>query len=331
MGTSIAYHLTKLGVEDVLLLEQGSIGGGTTWHAAGLVGTIRNTLAETRLSRYASELIPRLEQDTGLGTGWRQCGSITLARCKDRDTVLRRTLSRGQAFGMTGEMLTPSEAAERYPVDMRIDDLVSALWLPGDGIVTPGDFCSALAKGAKMHGAQMVEKVHLNAVVTNHGRVVGVNTDAGYVKCDVFVNCAGLWAREVGFKCQPQVNVPLHAAEHFYVITKPINGCEPNLPVMRDPDGHTYFREWSGGLVAGGFEKKCKPCFHDGAPERFEYSLLEEDWDHFAQLMDEILWRVPSMKDTEIRQMINGPESFTSDGHYLFGEVPEVCDIFCIF
>ncbi|KJE97128.1 dimethylglycine dehydrogenase [Capsaspora owczarzaki ATCC 30864] len=307
IGNSVAYHLAKLGWKDVVLLEQGKIGCLTTWHAA-----------ETKLSDYGSKVYASLEAETG----WRQCGSITVARKdSERLTHIKRNAAKAAAFGIKAEIISPSEVSKLYPM-MRTDDLAGALWLPEDGVATSTDLCNAFSKGAKMNGVQIHEGVEVQKVFTKNGAVSGVRTNEGDIACDVFVNCGGLWSREIGKLSEPQVNIPLHAAEHFYIVTKNLQGVHPNLPVMRDPDGYTYFREWSGGLVAGGFEPKCKPCFHDAIPKPFEFELLPDDWDHFGVLMEQILHRIPSIESVEVRNMVNGPESFTADNQYVLGETP---------
>ncbi len=326
IGTSTAYHLTRLGWTDVLLLEQGSLSGGTTWHAAGLVGQLRASESGTRLVQYSGELYERLEEETGLSTGYRQCGGLIVARTEDRMTQLRRTAATAEAFGLECAMLTPAEALERWPV-MSVDDLLGAIWLPGDGRANPTDLTAALAKGARMRGARILERTRVLDVLTRDGAVCGVRTDAGDVEAEVVVNCAGQWAAQVG--AMAGVSVPLHACEHFYVVTDQVDGMRPDLPILRDPDGWTYFKEEVGGLVVGGFEPEAKPWVgpHE-IPYPFEFSLLEEDWEHFSVLMDSALKRIPVLHETGIRKLYNGPESFTPDNQFLMGEAPEVRGFF---
>ena len=326
VGTSVAYHLTLLGWTDVLLLEQGRLSSGTTWHAAGLVGQLRANESGTRLVQYSAELYASLEAETGLSSGYKQCGGLTVARTPERWTQLLRTAATAEAFGLECELLTPEQAGERYPV-IRTDDLVGAIWLPRDGKANPTDTTQALAKGARMRGARIVEKVRVTGVDVRDGRAVGVRTDLGDVECEVVVNCAGQWAKQVG--ALAGVTVPLHSAEHFYVVTEPFAGVHPDLPVLRDPDGYTYFKEEVGGLVVGGFEPEAKPWVApDRIPYPFEFQLLEEDWDHFAILMDSALHRIPVLERTGIRKFYNGPESFTPDNQFLLGEAPEVAGFF---
>jgi glycine cleavage system aminomethyltransferase T/glycine/D-amino acid oxidase-like deaminating enzyme len=326
IGTSVAYHLTALGRADVLLLEQGSLSCGTTWHAAGLVGQLRATESGTRLVQYSTELYSRLEAETGQSAGFRRCGGVTVARTEDRMTQLRRTAATAEAFDLECELLTPRQAQERYPV-MRTDDLVGAIWLPDDGKANPTDLTMALARGARRRGASIREHVRVLDVLTDDGMVTGVRTDHGDVEAEVVVNCAGQWAKQVAEMVG--VTVPLHSAEHFYVVTDQVEGVHPGLPILRDPDGYTYFKEEVGGLVVGGFEPQAKPWVSpDAIPYPFEFALLEEDWEHFSVLMDSALHRVPVLHETGIRKLYNGPESFTPDNQFVLGEAPSVRGFF---
>src|SRR6476646_9305675 len=322
IGTSVAYHLTKLGFTDILLAEQGHLSCGTTWHAAGLVGQLRASESATRLVQYSTQLYAELERETGLSAGYKQCGGVTVARTEDRMIQLRRTAANAAAFNMECELLTGEQALEHYPV-MRVDDLVGAIWLPGDGKANPTDLTQALAKGARLGGARIVEKVRVTGVLTKDGTVTGVRTDRGDVEAEVVVNCAGQWEAQVG--AMAGVTVPLHSAEHFYVVTDQIDGVHRDMPILRDPDGYTYFKEEVGGLLVGGFEPEAKPWVApEDVPTPFEFQLLEEDWEHFSVLMDSALHRIPVLERTGIRKFYNGPESFTPDNQFLLGEAPEV-------
>ena len=327
IGTSVAYHLTKLGLTDVVLLEQGQLSSGTTWHAAGLVGQLRASESQTRLVQYSTQLYAELEEETGLSAGYKQCGGVTVARSEDRMIQLRRTAANASAYNMECELLSPGQALERYPV-MRVDDLVGAIWLPADGKANPTDLTFALAKGARMRGTRVVEKTRATAILTLDGRATGgVRTDKGDIEAEIVVNCAGQWAKQVG--AMAGVNVPLHSAEHFYVVTEDIDGVHPDLPILRDPDGYTYFKEEVGGLVIGGFEPEAKPWVSpDDIPYPFEFQLLEEDWDHFEILMNNALLRIPALDATGIKKFYNGPESFTPDNQFILGEAPELDNFF---
>ena len=326
IGSSVAYHLTKLGLTDVVLLEQGQLSCGTTWHAAGLVGQLRASESATRLVQYSTQLYAELENETGLSGGYKQCGGVTVARTEDRMIQLRRTAANAAAFDMECELLSPEQALEHYPV-MRVDDLAGAIWLPADGKANPTDLTFALAKGARMRGTRVIEKTRVLDILTHDGRVTGVRTDAGDIEAEVVVNCAGQWAKQVG--AMAGVNVPLHSAEHFYVVTEHIDGVHTDLPILRDPDGYTYFKEEVGGLVIGGFEPEAKPWVApDDIPYPFEFQLLDEDWDHFEILMNNALLRIPALEVTGIKKFYNGPESFTPDNQFILGEAPELGNFF---
>lgn len=339
VGCSVAYHLAKMGWgKYVVLVESGQISCGTTWHAAGLIGQMRSTASETQLSGvYGCKLYSELEAETGVATGFRRVGSLTLARTLDRLTLLKRNASRARAYGIEAHIISGKEAGELWQkegVEMVTEDLVGALWLPGDGTATSTDLCASLASGAKQKGVRIFENARVSGVEvdeapltgsnTSRGprRIKSVKTSRGEIQCEIIVNTAGQWARQVG--AMAGVNVPLHSAEHFYIVSQPFQPpVTPNLPVMRDPDVYTYYREWSGGLVMGGFEPRCKPVFSDGVPEKFEFALLQEDWEHFSVLMPGALERVPALETAGVR-MVNGPESFTPDNQYILGEAPEL-------
>jgi glycine cleavage system T protein len=324
-GCSVAYHLTKLGWRDVLLLERRDISCGTTWHAAGLVGQLRATENLTRLAKYGADLYERLPAETGQATGFRRPGSVSVARTAERMHELKRLASMARCFGVDVEVVTPSEAGRRWPL-MRTDDLVGALWLPRDGRTNPIDTTLALARGARQGGATILENTPVTAIRVKDGRVVGVSTARGDVGCDVVVNCAGMWAREVGRMAG--VTVPLHASEHFYLVTEPMAGVTSDLPVLRDTDGYIYVREEVGGLLMGGFEPEAKAWGTEGIPEDFAFSLLPEDWEHFRVLMEQAVIRIPALESAPVRRHVNGPESFTPDGRYLLGEAPECRNFF---
>ncbi|CAN5572391.1 FAD-dependent oxidoreductase [soil metagenome] len=326
IGTSVAYHLTKLGLTDVVLLEQGQLSSGTTWHAAGLVGQLRASESGTRLVQYSTQLYAELEAETGLSAGYKQCGGVTVARTEDRMVQLRRTAANAAAYDLECELLTPAEAFGRYPV-MRVDDLVGAIWLPADGKANPTDLTGALAKGARQRGARVVEHTRVLDILTADGRVTGVRTDAGDIEAEIVVNCAGQWAFHIGRLAG--VNVPLHSAEHFYVVTETIAGVHTDLPILRDPDGYTYFKEEVGGLVIGGFEPEAKPWVSpEKIPYPFEFQLLDEDWDHFQILMDNAILRIPVLDETGVKKLYNGPESFTPDNQFILGEAPNLANFF---
>lgn len=325
IGCSVAYHLTKLGWTDVVLLEQNQLTSGTTWHAAGLVGQLRASRNLTRLACYATDLYARLEEETGQATGFVQTGSVIVARTPDRMTELQRGASMARAFGIEVEAVGPAEVTQYHPM-VRTDDLVGGLWLPGDGRTSPVDTTQALAKGARRGGARIFENSRVTGVRTKDGRVVGVtvgrNGGERQVGCEVLVNAAGAWAREFGRLAG--VAVPLHAAEHMYVVTEAIDGVTATLPTLRDYDGRFYMREDAGKLLIGGFEPVAKPWPGDGMPHDRPFIELPEDWEHFDVLLQAALERIPALETAGIRRFFNGPESFTPDTAYYLGEAPEL-------
>jgi glycine cleavage system aminomethyltransferase T/glycine/D-amino acid oxidase-like deaminating enzyme len=326
IGTSVAYHLATMGWTDVLLLEQGQLSCGTTWHAAGLVGQLRASENGTRLVQYSTELYDRLEQETGLATGFRRCGGVTVARTPERMVQLRRTAATAEAYQLECELISPQRAAELYPI-MDVTDLAGAIWLPGDGRANPTDLTYALARGARDRGVVVRERTRVTGIRHACGAVAGVRTDRGDVEAEVVVNCAGQWAKAVGAMCG--VTVPLHSAEHFYVVTEQVDGVHRDLPILRDPDGYTYIKEEVGGLLVGGFEPEAKPWVApDALPYPFEFRLLDEDWDHFSILLESAVARIPVLADTGIKKFYNGPESFTPDNQFLLGEAPELRNFF---
>jgi 4-methylaminobutanoate oxidase (formaldehyde-forming) len=321
IGCSVAYHLSGLGWRDVVLLEQGRLTCGTTWHAAGLVGQLRAHQNMTRLVQYSAELYQKLEAETGQATGWKQCGSVLVARTPERVTLFRRIHAAARAQGVACEIISPKEAGEKYPV-MRTDDLLGALWLPDDAKVNPADVTQALARGARQNGARIIEQTRVTAIHRKDGVATGVATSRGDIAAEIVINCAGQWAKQVGRMCG--VSVPLHSAEHMYVVTGRIDGVHPNLPVLRDPDGYIYVKEEVGGLLVGGFEPVAKPWGMDGIPENFEFGMLPDDWDQFQILMENALIRLPALESAEIKTFMNGPESFTPDNNFIMGEAPEL-------
>jgi 4-methylaminobutanoate oxidase (formaldehyde-forming) len=325
VGCSVAYHLTKLGWRDVVLLERRDLSCGTTWHAAGLVGQLRSSHNLTRLASYGAVLYETLEAETGQATGFRRSGSISVARTAERMIELKRGASMAKCFGVEIEVISPGEAGRLWPL-MRTDDLAGAVWIPRDGRTNPIDTTLALAKGARQGGATIVENVTVTAIQRGGGRVCGVGTDQGDIACDVVVNCAGMWGREVGRMAG--VNVPLHASEHFYIVTEPLTDVSRELPVLRDTDGYIYVREEVGGLLMGGFEPVAKPWGMAGIPSDFKFSLLPEDWEHFRLLMEQAIVRIPALETAPVRRHVNGPESFTPDNRYMLGEAPELRGFF---
>jgi 4-methylaminobutanoate oxidase (formaldehyde-forming) len=325
VGCSLAYHLTLRGCSDVVLLERKQLTCGTTWHAAGLVGQLRATYNLTRLAQYTTNLYASLEQETGQATGFRQTGSIAIATHDARFEELKRGASMAKCFGLEVQTLNPAEIAELWP-GVYTGDLVGGVYLPKDGRTNPIDTTQALAKGAKSRGAKIFENTAAEEIVVENGKAVGVRTTKGEIRADIVVNCAGMWAHELGAKAG--TTVPLHAAEHFYIVTEPMEGLHSNMPVLRDPDGCAYFKEDAGKLLVGWFEPVAKPWGMKGIPETFCFDQLPDDLEHIEPLLTSAMHRTPALAKTGINLFFNGPESFTPDDRYLLGETPEVRNLF---
>ena len=325
IGCSTAYHLAKEHDADVVLIEQGQLTCGSTFHAAGLVGQLRSSASITRLLKYSVELYDTLEGETGLATGWKRNGGLRLANNDERWTEIRRQATTARSFGLEMHLLTPAEAGELWPL-MDASDLVGAAFLPTDGQANPADITQSLAKGARMHGARLIQEVAVTGISVDDGRVTGVITNKGAIACDKVVDCAGQWAGEVG--AMAGVRVPLQSVKHQYMVSEPIDGVTPGLPTLRDPDRLVYFKEEVGGLVMGGYELDPISWADDGIPDGFAFSLLDTDWDHFEPLMVQALVRVPALETAGVRTLINGPEAFTPDGNFILGEAPEVRNFF---
>ncbi|GBD44827.1 4-methylaminobutanoate oxidase (formaldehyde-forming) [bacterium HR40] len=325
VGCSIAYHLTRAGITDVLLLERRQLTCGTTWHAAGLVGQLRATRNLTELAKYTSELFAGLEAETGQATGFRQNGSLALALHDERFEELKRGASMARNFGLEVEVVGPADIRSRYPI-LDLTGVVGGIFLPKDGQTDPVGTTLALAKGARMRGARIVEGVEVDRILVANGRAVGVRTPLGEVRAEVVVLAAGMWshalARAVG------VHLPLHAAEHFYAVTEPIADLPRDLPVLRVPDECTYYKEDAGRLLFGCFEPEARPWGMDGIPRDFAFDTLPADLDHFAPILEAASRRLPLLGRVGIATFFNGPESFTPDNRYLVGETAEVRGLF---
>ena len=321
IGCSVAYHLTQAGWTDVVLLERKSLTSGTTWHAAGLIGQLRATLNMTRLAQYTTEVLLSLEEETGQATGYKQNGALLVTADEERFTELKRNASMGRCFGLEVQVLSSGEALDLWPL-LNADDLVGGVFIPSEGQTNPVDTTLAYAKGARMRGARIFENTKVTAIRRNGGRATGVATDDGDIRAEFVVDCGGMWGREVGRMAG--VNVPLHAAEHFYIMTEPIEGLSPDSPSLREQDAGVYVKEDAGKLLVGAFEKEAKPWGMDGIPEDFEFDQLPEDWDHFEPILESALHRIPVLAETGVQTFFCGPESFTPDDRYLLGEAPEL-------
>ena len=323
-GCSVAYHLAKLGWKDVVLLERKQLTCGTTWHAAGLVGQLRGSQNMTRLAKYSADLYKRLEAETGVATGMRQVGSISLGLTEDRRQELLRQATVARTFGVEVHEITTAEVRAMYP-HVEIGDVTCALHLPGDGQCDPANIAMALAKGARMGGAQILECVKVTAVTNDGARVTGVNWDTGseqgHIAADIVVNCGGMWGRDLA--ARSGVTLPLHACEHFYLVTEPIEGLG-HLPVLRVPDECAYYKSDAGKMMLGAFEPKAKPWGMGGIPEDFCFDALPEDFEHFEPILEMATRRMPMFQTAGIHTFFNGPESFTPDDRYYLGEAPEL-------
>lgn len=325
MGCSLAYHLTLRGWTDVVLLERKQLTSGTTWHAAGLVGQLGATHNLTRLAQYTTELYSELERETGQNTGYRQIGSLAIANNHERFEELRRGASMARCFGLEVNVMSAKEAGDLWPL-MATEDLVGAVHLPKDGQTNPVDTTQALARGARGRGAKIFENTAVTDILIENGRATGVRTKDTEITAEFVVNCAGMWARELGAKAG--TTVPLHAAEHFYIVTEPVPEIRKHLPVLRDGDACTYFKEDAGKLLVGWFEPIAKPWGMQGIPESFEFDTLPDDLEHIEPLLEGAIRRVPILAKTGIQLFFNGPESFTPDDRYMLGETPEVRNLF---
>jgi 4-methylaminobutanoate oxidase (formaldehyde-forming) len=321
IGCSIAYHLTKLGWRDVVLLERQQLTSGTTWHAAGLLTTLRDTETQTRLAKYTQELYGRLEAETGQATGLIGCGSIQLAMTAAKAEEMRRGLHMATSFGVDAHEISPGEVKALWPL-ADVSDLVAAFHFPKDARVNPTDVTQALARGARQGGARIFEQTAVTGIVSEHGTVTGVRTAAGDIRAEYVVNCAGMWARAVGRMAG--VNVPLQAAEHYYLISEPVPEVHPLLPILRDPGNSAYIREEAGKIMVGLFEHRARPWGQGGIPEDFCFGDIPPDWDRMYPYIEKAMRRVPRLFDTGIKLLFCGPESFTPDHNYLMGEAPNL-------
>jgi 4-methylaminobutanoate oxidase (formaldehyde-forming) len=322
IGCSVAYHLTKLGWQDVVLLERKQLTSGTTWHAAGLIAQLRATANMTKLAKYSQELYGNLEDETGVATGFRRVGSITVALTGERREEIYRQAAMARAFGVAVEEISPKEVLERYE-HLNIDGVTGAVYLEKDGQGDPANIALALAKGARQRGAQVIERTKATGVTREGKRITGVDWQSGeasgHIACDMVVNCGGMWGHEVGRMLG--VNVPLQACEHFYIVTEAIEGLK-QLPVLRVPDECAYYKEDAGKMLLGAFEPVSKPWALNGIPADFEFDQLPEDFDHFEPILESAVARMPMLADAGIHTFFNGPESFTPDDAYHLGLAP---------
>jgi len=326
-GCSVAYHLAKFGWKDVILLERDQLTSGTTWHAAGLIGQLGASATITKLRKYSLDLYKQLEQETGLSTGLKQNGAVTVATTKSRLEELKRQATTAQLFNVEANILTPKEVKNLYPL-VSTNDVIGGVHMPLDGQADPVGVTNVLAKAARMHGATIVEKCPVKKILVKNNRIAGVKTDQGKIECEFIVLATGMWSRQLA--AEVGVSVPLYPDEHFYILTEPLDGIDKSLPVLRDYDHCLYIKEDAGKLLVGIFEPNAKPAFQDTnrVPDDFSFGELPEDFDHFEPYLIHAIKRIPALEKTGIRKFFAGPESFTPDTNYLLGETPEVQNFF---
>lgn len=325
IGLSIAYHLTRLGHRDVLLLERDQLTCGTTWHAAGLVTQLRASENMAKLAQYTAGLFREFEELTGQHTGFRQCGSITVAATPARLEELKRGASMGRSFGLDVEIIDAAEARRRVPL-LEVSDLLGAAWIPSDGKTNPVDTARAFAAGARQGGAKILERTPVTRVLVENAKIAGVHTAEGVVRGDKVVICAGMWSRTLA--AELNWTVPLHAAEHFYVVTETIAGLSPDTPTVRDLDACFYAKEDAGKLLVGFFEPKGKPWGMEGIPREFSFDSLPDDFEHIEPHLAKAVRRMPSLENVGLQLSFNGPESFTPDNRFLLGPAPDISGLY---
>jgi len=327
IGCSVAYHLAKLGWKDVVLLERKQLTSGTTWHAAGLIAQLRATANMTKLAKYSQELYGDLEAETGVATGFKRVGSITVALTDERREEVFRQAGMARAFGVDVEEISPDGVKQRYE-HLNTEGVKAGVYLPLDGQGDPANIALALAKGARQNGAQVIEHTLVTGVSCEGRRITGVDweqgAETGHIACDMVVNCGGMWGHQLGRMLG--TNVPLHACEHFYIVTEPIKGLA-QMPVLRVPDECAYYKEDAGKMLLGAFEPIAKPWAMKGIPEDFEFDQLPEDFDHFEPILEQAVERMPMLAEAGIHTFFNGPESFTPDDAYHLGQAPEMDNV----
>ena len=328
VGASIAYHLSQLGWKDVVLLEQGQIGGGSTWHAAGMVGQLRTSNSLTKINKYSVELYKHLHENLGHDIGWLQVGSLIVGTCEERMTQLRRTAAMAEVFGVEATLLDPDTSVEKWPL-MRGDDLLGGVYLPHDGRVIPGATAVAMALEAEKRGVTILEQTQVDDVLMLGRRASGVSTDQGDIQAELVILTGGMWTRQLGL--QIDVDIPLYPVEHHYVLSEPIEGATRDLPCARDPDHAIYFRTLDDGSIKlGAFQARSEPWMVDRVPNDFTCGLLNADWERFAEPLADGKHRLPALENAAFPKFINGPESFTPDNQFIMGEPAGVDGLFVL-
>jgi 4-methylaminobutanoate oxidase (formaldehyde-forming) len=326
VGTSVLYHLAQKGWSDAVLVDKNELTSGATWHAAGLVGQLRSSRNVTRMIQYSVDLYKRLGEETGQDTGWQGVGSLRIASSQERMQELRKIANMGRGFGLDVGLLGPEETQERFPIMDRMEGVVGSVYLPSDGYCDPSMLTQALARGARSAGASIVSNCRVLGFDVDGGTVTGVRTEKGTIACDLVVNCAGMWARQVGQMAE--VNVPVIPLEHQFMVTEKVAGMAPKFPVTRDPDNMIYYRPEVGGVIMGGFEPNPIPWSVNGVSWDFVSQLLEPNYEQFEQLIDRAVQRTSCLENTGVRQLVNGPDGYSPDGAYVLGPAPELSNYF---
>ncbi len=325
IGASVAWHLTALGCSDVVVLERGQLGCGTSWHSAGNIIRMSDDPTTVGIYTYGAELLGQLHQRQDIG--WRQCGRLMIASRESRITEFEKIHQTLTEAGVTVDIVSANKIKQQIPI-MHTDDILGGLWSPGDGRVNPTDLVNAYYREARSRGAQFLQGVQASHALTKRGKVRGVSTDHGDISCNIVINCAGLWARELGLR--NDVSIPLFSVEHFYVLTETIEGTYPEMPTFRDPDSLIYGREETGGLLLGCFDRNAIPVGPAELPEPFHFALLNENWDQFMPYMKKGIHRIPALEQCGIRMLLNGPESFTPDAAPHLDEAPNLKNYFVL-
>ncbi len=328
VGASVAYHLSQLGWKDVALLEQGRIGSGSTWHAAGMVGQLRTSNSLTKINKYSVELYQKLQEELGHDIGWLQVGSLIVGTCEERMRQLRRTAAMAEVFGVEATMLDCDDSVAKWPL-MRGDDVLGGVWLPHDGRVIPGLTAVALAAEAAKHGSQVLEQTCVEEVLMSGSRAIGVRTNHGTIQAEQVILTGGMWTRQLGL--QIDVDIPLYPVEHHYVLSEPIEGAHRKLACARDPDRAIYFRTLDDGSIKlGAFQARSQPWMVERIPNDFSFGLLEDDWERFAEPLAAGKHRIPALEQAAFPKFVNGPESFTPDNQFIMGEPAGVDGLFVL-
>ena len=325
IGTSVAWHLADLGCSDVVLLERGQMGCGTTWHSAGNIIRMSDDPNVAGIFTYGAQLMAQLHERHNIG--WRQCGRVMLASSEARLAEFETIHKTLDSCGVNVELISTEQVKDKIPI-MHTSDILGALWSPGDGRVNPTDLVNAYAREAKSKGVQIFENVNVSHALTAKGKVSGVSSDHGDIQCEIVINCAGLWAREFGLR--NEVQIPLYSVEHFYILTETVEGIYSQMPTFRDPDNLIYGREETGGLLLGCFDRNAIPVGPGELPEPFYFSLLDENWDQFMPYMENGIHRIPALQHAGIKTLLNGPESFTPDAVPHLDEAPNLENYFVL-